>query len=292
MKLPIILNRREGIAFIGGFMGSDANIVIDNAQTKAFIGTCTASLRDANFEKLKTLLDQICSEVGSRFTLYGSNGKLRKAVIIDAIANSTCIACVAKKLSNNATSQRIDAVYRECHKLAVSILVEELCYVLSNWGYRVSFSTEANTEYGKVDVLIKLTNYRVSLQYGIKEVKVEVKTGLSLSLSQLLRYILDYTDRAVVLWRIRSRQVLVFEGSELKPLLTQFMKMIISRGKRLLESPEVPCEHITQLGNWSPTQQELQETLLDFVKAVTETLPSVIKAVAEELDINSEVKQS
>ncbi len=113
---------------------------------------------------------------------------------------------------------------------------------------------------------------------------VEVKTGFSLSLSQLFRCMFD-NAQSLVLWRVRSRQVLVLERIELEPLLELFMKMTIVRGKRLLARLDGPCSHESQLRNWSSSQQELQGMLSDFLNAVTETLPIAVDAVLRKLGI-------
>ena len=247
---------------------------------------------NTSFEKLRTLLDQICSRIADRFSLYNSNGKPRKSTIVDALANSTCIACIARKLSGQATANNVDALYWECHRLAVNVLVEELYNLLSGTGYTVVISSETKIEYGKVDVIITLTNYGINLKRDANELLVEVKTGISLSLSQLFRYLLDKRGNTIIVWRVRRRQVLVFDIQDFEPLLIEFMKMCIMRGSRLLSSPEPhQCQHPPRSG-WQPTQEELQNMLQDFAKAITETLPHALKAILERLNIETELRQA
>lgn len=247
---------------------------------------------NTSFEKLRILLDQICSQIADRFSLYNSNGKPRKSTIIDTLANSTCLTCIARKLSGHATANDVDALYRECHRLAVNMLVEELYNLLSGMGYVVVVSSEAKIEYGKVDVIITLTNYGIDLRSNTNELMVEVKTGISLSLSQLFRYLLDKRGNTIVVWRIRRRQVLVFNIQDFEQLLVEFVKMCIMRGSRLLSSPQPPtCQHTPRSG-WQPTQEELQNMFQDFAKAITETLPHVLKAILERLDIKMELHQA
>jgi hypothetical protein len=249
-------------------------------------------LEDTSFEKLRTLLDQICSRIADRFSLYNSNGKPRKSTIVDVLANSTCILCIARKLSGQVTTNNVDALYRECHRLAINMLVEELYNLLSRLGYTVEVTSETTIEYGKVDVIITITNYGINLRSNTKELMVEVKTGVSLSLSQLFRYLLDKRGSTIVVWRVRRRQVLVFNVQDFEPLLIEFMKMCIMRGKRLLSTQQPPpCQHTIPL-NWQPTQEKLQSMLQDFAKAVTETLPYVLKAILERLDIKTEPHQA
>jgi hypothetical protein len=247
---------------------------------------------NTSFEKLRTLLDQICSQIADRFSLYNSNGKPRKSTIVDVLANSTCIACIARKLSGQFTANDVDALYRECHRLAVNVLVEELYNLLNRMGYTVAVSSETKIEYGKADVIITITNYGINLRSNTNELMVEVKTGVSLSLSQLFRYLLDKRGNTIVVWRIRRRQILVFDIQDFEPLLVEFMKMCIMRGTRLLSSSEpLQCQHIQRL-DWQPTQEELQNMFQDFAKAVTETLPHILKAILERLDIKMELRQA
>ena len=252
----------------------------------------SVSFKNSNIEKLRSLLDEVCSQIANRFSLYNSNGKPRKSAIIDVLANSTCLTCIARKLSGRAISNDVDALYRECHRLAVNVIVEELYDLLSGMGYTVVVSSEARIEYGKADVIITVTNYGIDLESNRDELMVEVKTGISLSLSQLFRYMLDRRVNTIVVWRVRRRQVLVFDIQDIEPLLLQFMKMCIMRGSRLLSLPQPPqCQH-TKRVDWQPDQEELQSMFQDFAKAITETLPPVLKVILERLNIEMELRQA
>lgn len=242
--------------------------------------------KDFDLENLRNLLDQVCSQVADRFTLYSSNGKPRKAAIIDTIAKSSCLTCITKKLSKT-TRDDVDALYMECHILAVNVLLEELCNFLGAMGYNVMISTEAKLEYGKADIVITITRYGVNLKCCGNKLMVEVKTGKSLSLSQLFRYLLQESHSTIVVWRIRKRQVLVFKAQEIEPLLMEFVKMICLRASRLLSpSPSATCQH-SQHSGYQPSQKELQEMFQDFGSALLETLPYVLETIAEKLGVHS-----
>jgi hypothetical protein len=245
-----------------------------------------------SYEELRSLLDHVCSEIATRFGLYNTNNHPRKATIIDVIANSTCVSCSARRLSNNPPWQQIDGIYIECHRLAVGTLIEELHDKLGKMGYSVMILSEAETEYGKVDVLIKPTNYGVRLNYGLNDLIVEVKTGLSMSFSQIFRYMLDKEGQTLILWRIRNRQVLVFDGNQFKPILMRFMKNCILRGERLLKTEKADCKHPTKSNCWIPDQRTLQEMLEDFTGALLETLPCVTKTIFRALKVKENSTQS
>lgn len=243
----------------------------------------------SDFENLRNLLDQVCSQVAQRFNLYSSNGKPRKATIIAVIAKSACLACIAKKLSAQPTGNRVDALYIEVHRLAVNVLVEELYNLLKGMGYNVMISTETQLEYGKADVTITITKYGINLKCNANELLVEVKTGNSISLSQLFRYLMDKRSNTIVVWRVRRRQILVFETESIKPLLMEFMRIVCLRGTRLLSSPQLTCQH-TQRADYQPTQEALQKMFQDFAEALVETLPYILEAITERLDDSSEAK--
>jgi len=236
------------------------------------------SSEDMDYEKVRTVFDSLCLEIAKRYNLYYSNGKPRRAGIIEVIARTACSACIDRKLKKNE-SNHVDALYKEFHQQACNILVEELYNRFNKLGLIVAISTEKQIQYCKADVFIFFNGHNVDLLKDQKEVAVEIKTGLSMSMTQLLRYLLDKPDRDLILWRIRNKQVLIFGGAKLRPLLTQFMKMFIQRANRLLASTEASCDHNFWDGNWSPTQQQLQEAFSDFAEAVVRSLPNVVDTI-------------
>jgi len=154
-------------------------------------------------------------------------------------------------------------------------------------GYNIIISTEAELEYGKADIVITVTGYGINLKCCGNKLMVEVKTGKSLSLSQLFRYLLQESHSTIVVWRIRRRQVLVFKAQEIEPLLMEFVRMICLRARRLLSSASpTTCQHSQHL-SYQPSQQELQETFRDFACAISETLPYVLETIAEKLGVHS-----
>jgi len=242
-------------------------------------------IKTADFENLQNLLDQTCSKIAQSFNLYAPNGKPRKATIIDAIAESTCLACIAKKLSTQTTAKDVDALYKECHTLAVNALIEELCNLLTEMGYKVLVSTEVQLEYGKADVIITVTKSGINLKCNAHELVVEVKTGASLSLSQLFRYLLDERSNTIVVWRVRRRQVLVFSTQKIKLLLMEFVRIVCLRGARLLLSPQpLQCQHALQ-SNYQPTSEKLEKMFEDFADALVETLPNALEIIIDKLGV-------
>jgi len=248
---------------------------------------CKALLESSiSFGELKKLFEEVCSKIAVHYNLYYENGKPRKSTIIEVIAKSPCLACITKKLSSQSVASDVDALYKECHRLAVNVLVEELCYLLNRMGYKVLISTEAELDYGKADILITVTNYGLNLKGKTRDLLIEVKTGNSLSLIQIFRYLWDSRSNAIVVWRVRKHQVLTFDSQKIEPLLAESIRMICLRGIRLLSSPQIQsCQHLTR-SPYQPTATELERMFQDFAKATIETLPSVLNTILEQLDIN------
>ena len=248
------------------------------------------ALSRIEYDSVRKRFDEVCTKIAVNYELFYSNGKPRKAQIIEIIAKTTCTSCINRLLCEKSINS-VDNFYTGCHSLACNILVEELQTQLTERGYSVLVTNEKKLEYGRVDILIIPNRRGVDLHLYKKEVGIEVKTGSSLSFSQLFRYMLDNADRTLIIWRIRNKQILLFEGTKLKPLLTQFMKMIVSRADRLLSDSKMSCEHVSEYKNWSPNQQQLQEAFSDFSNGIITTLPSVVETVVMMLDEEQNVQR-
>ncbi|MGB9694187.1 MAG: hypothetical protein ACPLYF_05025 [Fervidobacterium sp.] len=239
-----------------------------------------------NAESILGLVDDICDEMAKRFNLYGNGGRPRKATIIETLSNFTCLACIYRRLLEKPLTNNVDAIYKECHKLAVNILVERLYWLLNKMGYNVAISTEAELDYSKADIVIAITKLGISLKHKSDEIIVEVKTGNSLSLSQLFRYLLSGKSNSIIVWRIRKRQILVFKIESLKPLLAEFATMIYLRANRLLSSSQISCQHEPRR-DYHPTQEELQIAIQEFGQGLLETLPHIIAVTFQELGLQN-----
>lgn len=202
---------------------------------------------------------------------------------MEVIARNSCTACIDKQFQTKSY-QRVDNFYGKLHQLACSLLVEELYDQLVKKGHSVNITTEENIRYGKVDVFIVPTHFGLNLHSKKKEIAVEIKTGFSFSITQLLRYMIDNEHRWLVLWRIRNQQILLFCGYEIKELLAQFTKMVIARAERLLSAPELTCKHNSERKNWVPNQDQLTETFSDFTAGIVKTLPEVVEMVVTTLE--------
>ena len=193
-----------------------------------------------NWTEMLSLLDYVCSQIADRYELF-SKGQPRRPMILEVLAKNDCLSCISKELQPKSF-QRIDSIYSELHRLAASLFIEALHSRLVKNGHKVTIAAEASIRYGTADILIIPTNHGINIQSNKVEIVVEIKSGFSLSVTQILRYLIDNNRRALILWRIRNQQVLLFEATEIEELLMQFVKMIIARARdysKLLNSTAV-----------------------------------------------------
>jgi len=187
-----------------------------------------------NFEELRLGLFDVIKSIALKYNLYRHDGKARFAAIISVLAQESCPSCAIRKLTGKG-GKRIDAFYGECHSLATNILVEELYDIFSEMGLVVSITPESDLELGRVDIQIEVSRTGISIKdREATRLVIEVKTGNSFSLHQILRYLFDGKAEKVLAWRIRNRQILVFDYEETLPIMRKFARLITLRGKRLL----------------------------------------------------------
>jgi hypothetical protein len=239
----------------------------------------------ADLEELRQELYDTCNRIASKYHLFRGDGKVRIAAIIAVLAGTECPCCAIRKLTNRGRKGKIDAFYGECHSIATNILVEELYDIFSEMGVNVSITTESETEYGRADIVIEVSRNGIILKdRDAVRMFIEVKTGNSFSLSQILRYLFDGRAEKVLAWRIRNRQVICFDYEETKPLMRKFVRSICLRGKRLLDFNGAPddCECAPE-SEYFPTDVALEQMFREFVTSVDATLPLVVASVFEHL---------
>ena len=253
--------------------------------------SCSTENNCEEWTELVSLLDGLTSKIAERYDLF-SNGQPRKAMIVEILARNICIACADRELRNRVF-QRIDAIYNELHRLASNLLVEALYEQFVSSGQKVIIATEAKIKFGTADILIIASKRGISLLTNQSEIVVEIKTGYSLSITQLLRYLIDmeHRQRSLVVWRVRNAQVFTLEGPEIRRLVLLFTRMIILRAERLLQAQEIDCDHVKEQTTWVPNSQHVQESLSDFSKGIAATMPDVIAKIIAKIGENLRTEQ-
>ena len=230
---------------------------------------------------LKDSLDDVCCRLADKFGLYDRAGRSRKAFIIDSLFRFSCPGCLWKVFTRmRAGIPSVDALFIEMHRFAVNILTGVLAQALD--GGMINVCCEDVHEFGRVDVVVKQSQFGATVEANGACVVVEVKTGRSLSFAQLFRYLLQHRDATLVVWRVPMRQVFALKGESLRALLCLYVSTALARALKLLNSEPATCNH--KLSDCEASAASEPQKLLDeFFKGLVESLPRVVSVVSESL---------
>ncbi|MEM2028596.1 MAG: hypothetical protein QXS05_04350 [Candidatus Bathyarchaeia archaeon] len=230
----------------------------------------------SNLSDLRILLESVCSMVAEKFGARDAEGRPRIASVLDALLKYPCLGCIVKSLRMLSEEDNVDLLYRENHSLAINLLTEALRARLAAEGYTVE--VEVSGRYGRLDVLIRPTNHGVIVYFGESgEVLVEVKSR-SFSYSQIIRYLVEHPNTAMVIWRILPKQVFIVDGRRHRWLILASIKAAIGRGLALLREENFDCAHKVNSKN-NAVITDAEGLVNDFLSSLEDTLPRVVEAV-------------
>jgi len=225
---------------------------------------------------LRNSLDEVCGKIAEKFAVYDRAGRPRKAFILDVLTRYTCPCCAVKALTQ-VRHPEVDSILRECHDLAVSILVQALRNMSRSW---LTVDGEVSGEYGRLDVLVRrLNGGLLQVKAGDKELIVEVKTNTGLRVKQALRYLVERPEATAVIWRVRKRQILVIDGKKHRWLLAIYVAIALHQGLTVLKEDFMVCNH--NLTDSSFELKDPQGFLDDFLTSLAEGLPKIVNAVLQ-----------
>jgi len=238
---------------------------------------------------LRSQIDDLCLKIVTKFNLYDSTGRPRNAFVLNALTKYSCIGCLVNTFTQPYKWVDVDAIYKENHRLAVNLLTEQLQYRLGKEGFNSVVQDEVEGDYGRVDVLIRQISCGVLLTYNGAQFIVEVKTGKGLSYDQIFRYLIDWPNATLIVWRVIMRQIITLDQKAVSPFLLTYLETILQRGTRLLNGDKItPCNH--NYTNEKPyVIRDPQGLINEFLLVLTETLPNIIDTIVQQLkDINSD----
>ena len=198
--------------------------------------------------------------------------------------------------------QRFDPYYSEKHELAKHKLIQRLCSELQRVGKRVAVKNEAATDFGKFDVLIVESNPVRILSHGDFEIVVEIKTGFSLNLAQIERYL--SSNRTVVLVRFSTEQVTTLRPTDYQQFLVESRQdrfdvlnrllnnhALMIPGEECSECQISDCHHNRQAENRERTSvitpRDFGSDLCDFLDHLYPCINKAVRIILSELGISS-----
>ena len=192
-------------------------------------------------------------------------------------------------------ARHFDQIYREKHDLAESKLIERLKNALTTIG-TVVVSKELRKNLGTYDILISQNNpLKIIPKVGC-QVIVEMKTGLSLSLTQLERYFEPGSVLFVI--RIATQQVIRLEASKYEKMLSASTLDLAEKLKRILKDkaiivpglhcsgcPVQDCQYYVPHSSSTilRTPRDIQEELDQFLMNLYPTIQTAVKKIVREL---------
>jgi len=237
---------------------------------------------DEIFSKLKKEVDEVCHQIAEKYNVFDSKGRPKKSFILDVLARNFCPYCIIKELTQMRRDEDVDAIYKEGHNLTLNLLIEALRYGLNSSGVSAVVEGEVKGEYGRADIVVRACKQGILIELGNLAIIVEVKTGMSISLAQILKYAMERPQSIIVVWRVKLRQVFIIDMKSHSRLLLAFMFAIVSRGKAVLSYPFGRCCHNnenisegTKEGGMENPQQYIDELFYSLPK----TLPEIVEAV-------------
>jgi hypothetical protein len=239
------------------------------------------------------------SETETNSELESSVNKLSKAThaskarILKVLGETACEKRVLGELrtSPRYDQQLFDPYYNEKHEFAKRKLVHLLYSSLGDLAKQVNVRTEVSTQIGRFDVAVTAEN---------AEVVVEIKTGLTLNLAQVERYLTS--GKKIVLVRIPLEQVTVLRPGDHASYLAQSNDQMLAAVRRLLDGAVQPtpgpecskcpiydCEfNAFKNGSESKrvTPHELGADFGEFSSHLYPSLEKVVNAIIAELGIS------
>jgi hypothetical protein len=229
---------------------------------------------------LRSSLDEVCGKIAEKYGVYTTNGKARKAYVLDVLTRYTCPSCVVKALTQMRARPEVDAIFRENHDLAVGLLIQAL---RNRSNGRLAVNGDVDCEFGRIDVLVKkLNGGLLRVQTGTKELIIEIKTNMSFSMKQALRYLIEKPDATAIIWRVRKRQILIIDGRKHRWLILAYIAAALQQGLAILNEDFTPCDH--DFTNRSFEVRDPQGFLDDFLTALVDGLSKVVDTVLQLLE--------
>jgi hypothetical protein len=179
------------------------------------------------------LRDEFLNVAAHIATKYGAPGVTEKTVV-KLLMQHLCEKCIVEKLKLGLYCENeIDRVWRNLHDYAVTLLVERLKNELAAACFPISIHNEADNPTGRYDVLLVVDGKGVQIFNGNRNICLEAKTGLNISLIQTEKYL--WNGATVILARFATGDVIVFRAGDWVDFIELALRDRIQKAKRILD---------------------------------------------------------
>jgi len=228
---------------------------------------------------------------------YGVRG-VSERTVVNLLMEHICEKFIVEKLKFGLGGEDdVDRVWRNLHDYAVALLVERLKNELIDKGFQISITSEAETPTGRYDVLLMVDRRGVQILDGYKNICLEAKTGLNISLGQLEKYL--WNGSTTVLVRFTRGDAVPLRAQDWAGFMKAALRDRIGKAKRILEGkailvPNKDCKECPLIecrfnknqleGRRSIGPRDLSELFENFRRNAYASIEAAVKIVAEELN--------
>jgi hypothetical protein len=161
-----------------------------------------AKIQDVAVTKQQSQLDSANQELAYRIDNLRSNlgAKASNAKILSIVHSTPCPMKAVNDIKNRDYNNGIDRLYIERHDYARKKIIDS---VLVNFGRLTTVKSEHKIKNGTLDIVISYD--KILLNYHEKVICIEIKSGQSIDLFQIERYL--YESYLLIVVRVPTRDV-------------------------------------------------------------------------------------
>jgi len=248
--------------------------------------------------EIKALIRELRLRLKSDFKLPAAI-----AVLLDYPCHKRCIW----ELSSKRVNLAVDPFYLQRHEFVKNRFIELLCIELSNRGLNPKIISEDSEELGTVDVVIKNIGSGFAILNNSINIRVEIKTGASLDLNQIIRYLVNCDS--LVLLRVPSEDAIILRRREFLPVIERTLTLLQEKLKCMLEHLDNPsvipgrycatcgaeCDYASKVSrnyknNYANLERDLKSALIKTDKAIYKAIQLIITEIENDLSGDEKIE--
>lgn len=205
------------------------NIIASSAKIEKIASPkCQLEIDSAN-QELVYRIDNLRSNLGTR----ASNAK-----ILSIVHGCPCPMKCVNDIKNTDYSNDIDRLYIEKHEYVRKKIIDS---IQLNFGRSTSIKSEHKINNGTLDIVIKYD--KIILNYHEKSICIEIKSGRSIDLFQIERYL--YESYVLIVVRVPTRDVVPIHQANIAGELIAGINSMIKKIEVLNENNSLKVQ-----GEW------------------------------------------
>jgi hypothetical protein len=170
--------------------------------------------------------------------------KFSEKSVVNMLMEYACERYIIEKLRLGARDEDdVDRAWRSLHGYAVALLLERLKNRLTESGFHVGVAIEAESPTGFYDIMLRANGTGIEILNGDKSICLEAKTGFSISLSQLEKYL--WNGATIILVRFATSDVITFRPSEWAALLKAVLIDRIEKARRIVAGKAILVQSVS-----------------------------------------------